>query len=141
MSFETIKENEGKKVHERSCMMMYYFTPQEARQIMNVARMTGIKDHIVLKPGHGEATIRELLDGKQEETQGEVIKEKAILFNGIEATRMSLFIDSLKKCRIKRPMIAVVTEQSIDWSLNTLLVNLANERSALKQGSFSAHEE
>lgn len=140
MSFETMKENEAKKVHERSCMLMYYFTPQEARQIMNVARMTGIKDHILLKPSHGAATIRDLLDDKAEETHGEAIKEKAIIFNGIEASRMSLFIDSLKKCRIKRPIIAVVTEQSIDWSLNTLLVNLANERTALNKGSFSAHE-
>lgn len=145
MSFEKMKEMNEIALHERSCMMMYYFTPQEVKQIMNVARMTGIKDYITLKPSHGQNQIRAILDGQLKETEDETlltsaVKEKAIIFNGIPSARVSLFIDGLKKCRIRRPIIAVVTEQSIEWTLNDLLINLSNERIALKKGEFTAHE-
>lgn len=140
MSFENMKAIGHEGLHERSCMMMYDFTPQEVRQIMNVARMIGIKDCITLKPSHGTNKVREILDNQLTEAEETAIKEKAIIFNGIPSPRVSLFIDSLKKCRIKRPIIAVVTEQSIDWTLNDLLINLSNERVALKNGEFSAHK-
>ena len=140
MSFESIQNIDNSKIHERSCMMMYYFTPQEARQIMNVARMVGIKESITLKPTHGENKIREILDGQISETEVEALKEKTIIFNGIPSARVSLFIDGLKKCRIKRPIIAMVTEQTIDWTLHELLINLANERSSLNRGEISVHE-
>ncbi|MBE6022872.1 MAG: DUF3783 domain-containing protein [Cellulosilyticum sp.] len=140
MSFENMKEMSQVQHHERSCMMMYYFTMQEARQIMNVARMIGIKDCITLKPSHGNNKVREILDNTLTESEDMAIKEKTIIFNGIPSARMNLFIDTLKKCRIKRPIIAVVTEQTIDWTLNELLINLANERSALNRGEFTAHD-
>lgn len=141
MSFENMKHINNEAIHERSCMMLYYFTPQEARQIMNVARMTGIKDCILLKPSHGNNIIRDILDEKLQEAACEAVKEKALILNGVAPQRMSLFIDSLKKCRIKRPLIAVVTTQSIDWTLNDLLINLANERAAVNRGEFVAHPE
>lgn len=140
MSFENMKEVSEKVLHERNCMMMYNFTSQEAKQIMNVARMTGIKDCISLKPNHGNNKIREILDNQLQETETDTLKDKAIVFNGIPSARMSLFIDALKKCRIKRPLIAVVTEHTIDWSLGELIINLANERHAINNGEFTAHE-
>ena len=139
MSFENMKDIKTGEIHERSCMMMYCFTPQEMRQIMNVARMTGVKDIITLKPNLGGNKIREILDNKAVETEVECIKEKTVIFNGIPSQRVSLFIDGLKKCRIKRPIIAIVTEQTIDWTLEDLLINLANERSSINRGDFSAH--
>lgn len=141
MSFENMKDMKSSGIHERSCMMMYYFTPQEARQIMNVARMTGVKDMITLKPSFGHNKIREILDNQATETEVEALKEKTIIFNGIPSNRVSLFIDGLKKCRIKRPIIAMVTDQTIDWTLADLLINLANERSSISRGEFTAHEE
>lgn len=141
MSFENIKDMKSDEIHERSCMMMHYFTPQEARQIMNVARMTGVRDIITLKPNFGGNKIREILDNQAVETEVECLKEKTIIFNGIPSARVSLFIDGLKKCRIKRPIIAMVTDQTIDWTLEELLINLANERSSLNRGEFSVHEQ
>lgn len=139
MSFENMKELKEEVVHERACMLMYYFSPQEIKQIQNVARMTGITDCVLLNPTHGENTIRDVLDGKIKQGEGEGMKEKAIILNQIATTRMHAFIEGLKKCRIKRPLIAVVTSTSIEWTLNELLENLASERAALKSGTFSEH--
>lgn len=139
MSFENIKEVKEEIVHERACMMMYYFTSQEIKQIQNVARMTGITDCILLSPIHGQSTVRDILDGQIRQGEGEGIKEKAIILNQVSATRMSAFIEGLKKCRMKRPLIAVVTSTSIEWTLNELLENLASERAAIQSGTFSEH--
>ena len=139
MSFENMKELKDEIVHERACMLMYYFTPQEIKQIQNVARMTGITDCVLLSPSHAGNTIRDILDGKIKQGEGEGMKEKAIILNQISTTRMHAFIEGLKKCRIKRPLIAVVTSTSIEWTLNELLENLASERAALKAGTFSEH--
>ena len=49
------------------------------------------------------------------------------------------FLDSLKKMKIKRPLSAMVTEVSIDWTLNTLIYNLKEERKALSKGKTVNH--
>ncbi len=118
---------------------MYDFSQQEIKQIQSVARLTGITDYILLSPSHGENTIRNILDGEMKQGEMESIKEKAIILNQIPTTRMRAFIEGLKKCRIKRPLIAVVTETSIEWTLDELLKNLASERAAIQSGTFAEH--
>lgn len=139
MSFENIKSLDHENIHERACMLMYHFSNQEMKQIQNVARMTGITDCILLSPCHGDNRIKEILDGEIKQSETEGIREKAIILNHIPSIRMNAFIEGLKKCRIKRPLIAVVTETSINWSLNELLVNLVNERAMVGRGEFSGH--
>lgn len=139
MSFENMKDFKNEIIHERACMLMYNFSQQEVKQIQNVARLTGITDCILLSPSHGENTIRNILDSKIEQSEIEGIKDKAIILNHISPTRMQAFIEGLKKCRIKRPLIAVVTETSIEWTLDELLKNLASERAAIKSGTFTEH--
>lgn len=139
MSFENMKNLKDEIVHERACMLMYYFSQQEMKQIQNVARMTGITDCILLGPSHGENTIRNILDGEIKQGEVEGIKDKAIILNQISTTRINAFIEGLKKCRIKRPLIAVVTSTSIEWTLDELLNNLVSERAAVRSGEFSGH--
>lgn len=139
MSFENMKSINQTGIHERACMLMYHFTSREMQQIQNVARMTGITDCILLKPCHGENKVRNILDGEIEQSEVEGLKEKAIILNHISSARMNAFIEGLKKCRIQRPLIAVVTETSINWSLNELLSNLVQERIAVRSGEFTGH--
>ena len=139
MSFEEMKDFKNEIIHERACILMYDFAQQEIKQIQSVARMTGITDCILLSPSHGENTIRNILDGEMKQGETESIKEKAIILNQIPTTRMRAFIEGLKKCRIKRPLIAVVTETSIEWTLDELLRNLASERAAIQSGTFTEH--
>ncbi len=66
--------------------------------------------------------------------------KKAIIFNNIPTTRVSGFLDGLKKMKIRRPLTAMVTEVSIDWKLNTLIYNLKEERKAISKGQFAEHK-
>ena len=139
MSFENMKDLKDEVVHERACMLMYAFSQQEMKKIQSVARLTGITDCILLNPSHGENTIRNILDGTIKQGEVESIKEKAIILNQISTVRMHAFIEGLKKCRMKRPLIAVITETSIEWTLDELLKNLASERAAIQSGTFTEH--
>lgn len=141
MAFQDIKQIQNETIHERTCIMLYQFNSQEVKQIVNVAKMAGIKEYIDLQSKHGGCTLREILDDEVSEKEEATIKEKAIILNHVVANKMNLFMELLKKCRLKRPIIAVVTEQSIDWTLAHLLVNLASERQAINEGQFNkAHQ-
>ena len=42
--------------------------------------------------------------------------------------------------RINRPLTAMVTETTLDWTLNKLLYNLVEERKALSLGKELSHK-
>lgn len=140
MSFERIQgANHDEAIHERSCIMFYYFTPAELRQVQLVAKMVGVADQIILGSAQGECTLEAILDGELTTSQGEEIKQKAVVFNNIEGTRINAFIEGLKKFRISRPLMAVVTETSIKWTFNQLLKELGEEHQALKKNQWNSH--
>lgn len=140
MSFERMQDREDKILHEKVCALLYNFTANEIRQLQNITKVTGIRETIVLNSENGDQTIRNILDGEAFEPCMDAPKEKAIIFNGIPSTKVHAFIEILKKYRFKRPLIAVVTEQSIEWQLKVVIENLIDERSTLSQNKMSKHE-
>ena len=62
-----------------------------------------------------------------------------MIFNNITKIKINGFLDSLKKMKMARPLSAVVTETTIDWTLNKLVYNLIQERNALKSGQTFNH--
>lgn len=141
MAFENMKDLEEQIIHERAALLMYHFNTKEEQQIKNIARLTGIKDVITLKPENGGQTIRSILDGQIHENGIEGPREKAILFNGIPANKMNTFMEVLKKYRFKRPLFAVVTKESIEWELKVVIENLIEERIAFSNNKISSHME
>ena len=137
MSFEKMQNINA--VHERSCLIAYQFSANEIRAIQNVARLTGVKDIIVVTEKNCDTKVQDILENKLSENTNKGIKEKALIFNNIAATRMNAFIEGLKKMRVNRPLIAVVTEHSINWTLKELVINLNEERSAFKNNQQTIH--
>lgn len=141
MSFEKMQDfNEKKPVHERSCVMFYYFTPAEVKQLQLVAKLAGITDQIILKEEHGECTLQAILDDQITSSEVEILKQKAIVFNNIPSTRISAFLQGLKKIRMNRPLVAATTETSINWPLKELLFQLNAERQGINSNRFTEHE-
>ena len=64
---------------------------------------------------------------------------KAIIFNNIDQMKINGFLESLKKMKIARPLSAMVTETTIDWTLNKLVYNLIQERQAIQSGKTLNH--
>ena len=69
----------------------------------------------------------------------ELWTNKAMIFNNITQIKINGFLDSLKKMKIARPLSAVVTETTIDWTLNKLVYNLIQERKAIQSGTTLNH--
>ena len=140
MSFEKISNDNKNSNDSKTCMILVNFDKKELSLIRNVSRFAGIKENIVVSGEHGENTIKEILSGKIEEDNEKVLSSKAIVFNNVPAQRVSGFLDSLKKMRMRRPLTAMVTETSIDWTLNNLIANLIEENTALSSGKSFEHK-
>lgn len=137
MSFEKMKDL--KEVHERSCMIVYHFSPKEMQAIQSVARLTGIRDIISIEANQLETCVKDILDSNMHTGEDFGVNEKAIVFNNMSSNKVNLFIEGLKKMRVARPLIAVVTEHSINWTFKELVENLSKERAALRAGGSVTH--
>lgn len=68
--------------------------------------------------------------------------EKILVFNGIPDVQLKLIIDLTKRAIKKKPILAVVTETSVEWSFEQLVEHLIEEREwhkTNKKGTFK-HE-
>ncbi|MFR8620777.1 MAG: DUF3783 domain-containing protein, partial [Romboutsia timonensis] len=48
--------------------------------------------------------------------------------------------DNLKRLKVQRPLLATVTETSINWDLKNLLYNLQEEAISLNSSKVSIHK-
>lgn len=140
MSFEKIDISDRSEQEGRSCVVLYNFGDKELKKVQNFARIMGIKDQIVLSYKNSDEVLKNVLEDKMEKSESNGIKEKAIIFNAIAPGKIHVFLENLKKARIQRPIVATVTETSMNWTMDYLLMNLIEERRALRNGNMKTHE-
>lgn len=139
MSFEEIDKNNKQITDERSCVIFCNLSKKEEKSIKNVAGIFGINDQISLTYKNGDSIVKCVIENQILEECENGIKERGIIFNNVSQSKMNLFLDNLKKLRIQKPLIAMVTETSKEWSINTLLTNLIEERKAIRSGNNKLH--
>ncbi|MBC5623977.1 DUF3783 domain-containing protein [Clostridium sp. NSJ-49] len=137
MSFEILDKNSDLDNDARSCVILCNFNGKELKAVKNYASILGVRDQICLYSKNGNSIIKDILEDKIDSNCEEGRKEKAIIFNNISNMKINMFIDNLKKIRINNVLKAIVTETSINWTLNEVIVNLLNERAAINNGDFS----
>lgn len=140
MSFENIKDINLNSIHNRSCIMLVNFNNKELNSIKNISRLLGLKDIIALDYKNGGSVIRNILENNILSGEDANNKNKVILFNNISTQKINALLDNLKKLKISRPLSAMITDQTIDWTLDDLIINLVNERKAIGKGKFSNHK-
>ncbi|MBC5628310.1 DUF3783 domain-containing protein [Clostridium sp. NSJ-6] len=137
MSFERLDRNNVLENDVRSCVLLCNFNGKELKAVKNYASILGLRDQICLYSKNGDSTIKDILEDNIDSNCEEGRKERAIIFNNISNMKINMFIDNLKKIRINNILKAVVTETSINWTVNEVIVNLLNERAAINSGNFS----
>ena len=137
MSFERLDRNNVLENDVRSCVLLCNFNGKELKAVKNYASILGLRDQICLYSKNGDSTIKDILEDNIDSNCEEGRKERAIIFNNISNMKINMFIDNLKKIRINNVLKAVVTETSINWTVNEVIVNLLNERAAINSGNFS----
>lgn len=137
MSFERLDKNKVSDNDVRSCVLLCNFNGKELQAIKNYASILGLRDQIYLYSKNGDSIIKDILENNIDSNCEDGRKEKAIIFNNISNIKINMFIDNLKKLRINNILKAVVTETSVNWTVNELILNLLNERAAINSGNFS----
>lgn len=139
MSFKKLNQSSINNIHDRSCIIIVNFNKKESSMIKNIGRLVGIKDCIFVDSKNGKTTIKDILDNNLSVENEGVWTNKVLIFNNITQIKINGFLESLKKMKIARPMSAVVTDTTIDWTLDKLVYNLIQERDALKSGKTFNH--
>ena len=128
MTFKNLKELNT--TESRSCALVFNFNNKELIKIKSVFRLSGISDIIILKNDNLNTTIKDILDDNLLEDSEEKIKSRKI----------SAVSDNLKRLKVQRPLLATVTETSINWDLKNLLYNLQEEAISLNSSKVSIHK-
>ena len=138
MTFKNLKDIDT--TESRSCALVFNFNNKDLMTIKSVFRLSGISDIIILKNNNLNTTIKDILDNNLLNDSEEKINSRAIIFNNIESRKISAVSDNLKRLKFQRPLLATVTETSINWDLKNLLYNLQEEAHSLKNSKISIHK-
>lgn len=138
MTFKNLKELET--TESRSCALLFNFNNKDLMTIKSIFRLIGISDIIILNNNNLNTTIKDILDNRLLEDSEEKINARAIIFNNIESKKISSVSDNLKRLKVQRPLLATVTETSINWDLKNLLCNLQEEAISLNSSKTSIHK-
>ena len=138
MTFKNLKDIDT--TESRSCALVFNFNNKDLMTIKSVFRLSGISDIIILKNNNLNTTIKDILDNNLLNDSEEKINSRAIIFNNMESRKISAVSDNLKKLKVQRPLLATVTETSINWDLKNLLCNLQEEAISLKNSKISIHK-
>ncbi|MBC5996987.1 DUF3783 domain-containing protein [Romboutsia ilealis] len=140
MTFTKINDINNENIHNRACVMVVNFNKKEGALIKNICGFIGVRDCIFLDKSNGNTLIKDALENNIYSDCEDGISNKAVVFNNIPNVKINSFLESLKKMRINRPLTAMVTETTLDWTLNKLLYNLVEERKALSLGKELSHK-
>lgn len=138
MTFKDLKELST--TEDRSCALLFNFNNKDLMTIKNIFRLIGIRDVIILKNDNLNTTIKDILDNNILDNSEEKINSRAIIFNNIESRKISAVSDNLKRLKVQRPLMAAVTETSINWDLKNLIYNLQEEAISLNSSKVSIHK-
>lgn len=137
MSFDKLDIKDNSEREGRACIIICNLGGKELQAVKNYGALLGIRDQIVLHSKNGDTLIKDVLENNVDSECTEGRKEKAIIFNAISPAKMNLFIENLRKVRVNNVLKAIVTDTSINWSVNTVISNLVEERAAINKGNFT----
>ena len=137
MSFDKLDIKDNTARDGRACILVCNIVGKDLQKVKNCAMILGIRDQIILNTKNGDTVIKDVLDNNINTECEDGRKERAIIFNSIPPAKMNIFIENLKKVRVNNVLKAVVTETSIEWTVNEVISNLVAERIAIKQGNFN----
>ena len=136
MSFDKLDIKDHAAREGRACIIVSNIVGKDLQKVKNCAMILGIRDQIIINSKNGNTVISDLLENNINSECEDGRKERAIIFNSIAPAKMNIFIENLKKVRVNNVLKAVVTETSVNWSVNEVISNLVAERTAISKGNF-----
>lgn len=119
----------------RNVVMLYGFDGIEIQKLAGSVISSGIDEWLYIDETRSLGKISEILkhfkDNQQVEYKGQ--KNKVILFNGVSQYELQEFVNHVIADLKERPLIAMVTKVSKEWTFESLISELKSERKELEK--------
>lgn len=115
-------------------ILVFGFSAEEEARIDAGLAALGVPAPLKLQPGHGGRTLRDILADGRQGAGGLESGEPLVLFHNVSDAGVQALMRFFRGAGAGRPIFAVVTPTSIEWTLAELLAHLAAERAALEKG-------
>ncbi len=118
-------------------ILVYGFSAEEQRRIDEGLASLGVPPALKARPEQGGVVLRRILAGQSPEaaaeTAGKVGRKPLVLFHNISDSGVRALLGFFREKARGRPLFAVSTPTSLDWTLEELLAHLEQERAALEE--------
>lgn len=116
-------------LENNKCILIYGFNEEETALIQNIKDTEQLPEIKVITASMTSMTLRNIIDGIKLEVIGKPLpEEKVIIFNNLSDNELDRTIKHIRSNQQIRPILAVVTPTSIDWTFADLLEHLMEER-------------
>lgn len=110
-------------------MLIFGFDKEEKQIMHDLMKKNNLPDYKVIEETMGKMKIKDILNGlKLNIYNCRLPQEKVILLNNFNDEELEKVIKDLRVNLISKPILAVVTETSIEWTFENLLEHLIEER-------------
>jgi hypothetical protein len=110
-------------------MLLYGFSDDERAFYDKMIKELDLPSYKIISPSMANMKIRDILDGLKIDTYNrDLPDEKVVLFNNFSDYELDMAIRTIRSNKQVRPILAIVTQTSIDWEFHKLIDHLIEER-------------
>ena len=119
-------------------ILVYGFSAEEQRRIDEGLASLGVPPALKARPEQGGVVLRRILAGESAaaatEAAEDVGRKPLVLFHNISDSGVRALLGFFREAARGRPLFAVSTPTSLEWTLEELVAHLEQERAALEEG-------
>ena len=110
-------------------LILYGFNDKEERTIRKILMQDQLPELLILKNSMAKMKISEIVSGvKYEIHDYKLPNEKVVLFYNFSDIELNKTFKEVKEAFIKMPICAVITDISVNWTLEYLVKHLIEEK-------------
>lgn len=111
------------------CILVYGFNEEEKTLINNIKEAENLPSIRIITASMASMSLRNIIEGiKLEVLSKPLPEEKVMIFNNLSDNELDRAIKAIRSNLQTKPIMAVVTPTSINWTFADLLEHLIEER-------------
>ncbi|MBV7273298.1 DUF3783 domain-containing protein [Clostridium thailandense] len=115
-------------------ILIFGFDAEEKQTMHDLVKKNHFPNYKVVEEAMGKMKIKDILEGLRLNVYNcSLPKEKVILFNNLNDEELDTAIKNIRNSLISKPILAVITETSVNWTFESLLEHLVEEREWFKK--------
>ncbi|MDU6878762.1 DUF3783 domain-containing protein [Clostridium tepidum] len=110
-------------------MLVYGLENEELNLLKDMCLKNNLQSFKIVNKNMCKMKLRDIIKGMNLEVEDiDMPEEKVVIFNNFSDTELNLGVKKIKEILKPTPIMAVVTENSIDWEFEYLVNHLIEER-------------